>query len=146
MHCQRAFLPHFPVLQENFFLDDGAYGALKIVIEAVRRRLDGAGDISELVAALREPVEAMEIRVKITADDVAAEGARVTAAFHEWMGSGAGGAAHWRLEDENYEGWRVRVAEGGEKEGWVLVRPSLHDPGKQSRGERVWRLFSLVLV
>jgi len=103
---------------------------LKIVIEAVRRRLEGSGDVSELLTELKEPVEAMEIRVQIKSQDVAAEGARVTAAFKDWMDAGAGGNEAWRLEDENYEGWRVKVAEGDGKEGWVLVRPSLHDPGE----------------
>ena len=40
-------------LQENYFLDDGAYGALKIVIEMVRRRLEGQGDIADLLTELR---------------------------------------------------------------------------------------------
>jgi hypothetical protein len=39
--------------QENYFLDDGAYGALKIVIEMVRRRLQGEPDISDLLKDLR---------------------------------------------------------------------------------------------
>jgi len=115
-------------MRENYFLDDGAYSALKIVIEAVRRRLAGQGDISELLKDLREPVEAMEIRVKIKAADVAAEGAKVTAGFKEWMDNGAGGNERWTLEEENYEGWRVKVDEGDAKEGWILVRLSLHDP------------------
>lgn len=116
-------------MRENYFLDDGAYSALKIVVEAVRRRGEGNGDISSLLESLQEPVEAMEIRVKIKAEDIAAEGKKVTAGFHQWMtNGGAGGASHWKLEDENYEGWRVRVDEGDGKEGWVLVRPSLHDP------------------
>ena len=115
-------------MRENYFLDDGAYSALKIVIEAARRRLEGLGTVSELVAALREPVEAMEIRVRIKAADAAAEGARVTAGFKKWMDAGAGGEPAWRLEAENFEGWRVRVDEGAGKEGWILVRPSLHDP------------------
>lgn len=46
-------LPHPPCPQENYFLDDGAYGALKIVIEMVRRRLEGQGDIADLVKELR---------------------------------------------------------------------------------------------
>eukprot|EP00887_Chlorella_sp_A99_P007210 scaffold2.g7210.t1 len=115
-------------MRENYFLDDGAYVALKIVIEMVRRRLEGQTDIHELLKDLQEAEEAMEIRVAIKAPDVRAEGERVTAAFREWVLAGAGGAMHWRLEDENYEGWRVRVAEEGGKEGWLLVRPSLHDP------------------
>lgn len=40
-------------LQENYFLDDGAYGAVKIIIEMVRRRLEGEGDISDLLKDLR---------------------------------------------------------------------------------------------
>ncbi len=115
-------------MRENYFLDDGAYSALKIVIEAVRRRLAGQGDISEMLKDLREPAEAMEIRVRIKAADIAAEGQKVTAAFKLWMDAGAGGNAKWVLEKDNYEGWRVKVDEGDGKEGWILVRPSLHDP------------------
>ncbi|KAI7839500.1 hypothetical protein COHA_006767 [Chlorella ohadii] len=115
-------------MRENYFLDDGAYGALKIVIEMVRRRLEGQGDIADLLQELREPAEAMEIRVAIQASDVRAEGERVTAAFKQWVDAGCGGASHWKLEDENYEGWRVKVLEGDGKEGWLLLRPSLHDP------------------
>lgn len=115
-------------MRENYFLDDGAYGAVKVVIEAVRRQLEGAGDIGELLADLREPVEAMEIRVAIKAEDARAEGERVTAAFKEWVDAGCGGNDSWQLEAENYEGWRIKVAEEGGKEGWILLRPSLHDP------------------
>lgn len=119
-------------MKENYFLDDGAYSAVKVVIEAVKRRLElgpGKGDISALLANLKEPVEAMEIRVKILADDVRAEAEAVTAAFHDWVVSGAGGNDMWRLEDENYEGWRVVIDEGGGgRKGWLLLRPSLHDP------------------
>ena len=44
---------HAMSAQENYFLDDGAYGALKIVIEMVRRRLEGAGGIGDLLEDLR---------------------------------------------------------------------------------------------
>jgi phosphomannomutase len=114
-------------LRENYFLDDGAYGALKIVIEAVKRRLDGGQDIAELLETLKEPQEAMEIRFRITAEDVRGEGERVTAAFKEWMASG-NAPTSWKMEDENYEGWRVSIDEGDGDQGWLLVRPSLHDP------------------
>lgn len=43
--------------------------------------------------------------------------------------AGCCGASHWQLEKENYEGWRVKVDEGDSSEGWILLRPSLHDPG-----------------
>ncbi len=114
-------------LRENYFLDDGAYGALKIVIEAVKRRLDGGQDIAELLETLKEPQEAMEIRFRITAGDVRGEGERVTAAFKEWMESG-NAPKSWTMEADNYEGWRVSIDEGNGDQGWLLLRPSLHDP------------------
>ena len=109
-------------------MDDGAYGALKIVIETVKRRLAGDGDISDLLKDLKEPREAMEIRVRILASDVQEEGAKVTAAFKSWVDNGAGGNSDWVLEEENYEGWRVKIKERDGNQGWLLVRPSLHDP------------------
>lgn len=115
-------------MRENYFLDDGAYGALKIVIEAARRKIEGIGSVSSLLEDLKEPVEAMEIRVKILAEDVAAEGQKITADFKDWLDAGAGGYSDWLLEAENYEGWRVRIKEESGKEGWLLLRPSLHDP------------------
>jgi hypothetical protein len=108
-------------LRENFFLDDGAYGALKIVIESVKRRLEGGDDIAELLASLKEPKEAMEIRIKILADDVRSEGDAVTAAFKEWV-EGGNAPATWTMEAENYEGWRVAIDEGDGNSGWLLVR------------------------
>ena len=53
-----------------------------------RRRLEGHGDVAELLAELREPAEAMEIRVALQAADVRAEGERVTAAFKSWVLAG----------------------------------------------------------
>eukprot|EP00889_Picochlorum_renovo_P002781 jgi/Picre1/29811/NNA_005193.t1 len=90
-------------LRENYFLDDGAYGALKIVIEAVRRRIEGEPDISVLLEDLQEAKEAMEIRVKILADDVQSEGIKITRHLkmaRRW----SGGNDSWSLEPENYEG------------------------------------------
>jgi hypothetical protein len=69
---------------------------------------------------------------------------RRVCSFNPWQGStslpcspppaGCGGASHWALEADDYEGWRVRVQEEGGKEGWILLRPSLHDPGASGRG------------
>ncbi len=115
--------------RENHFLDDGAYSALKVLAEAAVRRRAGLGPVTELIAGLAEPAEAEEARFRIRGADVAAGGAAAPAAFREWVLAGAGGKKEaWRLEEENHEGWRVRVAEGGGAEGWLLVRPSLHDP------------------
>ena len=54
-------------MKENHFLDDGAYSAVQIIIETVRRRLAGEGDISiELLKQLKEAKDANEFRLKIT--------------------------------------------------------------------------------
>ena len=54
-------------MKENHFLDDGAYSAVQIIIETVRRRLAGEGDIAiELLKQLKEPKDASEFRLKIT--------------------------------------------------------------------------------
>ena len=42
-------------MKENYCLDDGAYIAVKIIIEAVRRRLSGGKGISDLLSELRAP-------------------------------------------------------------------------------------------
>jgi len=48
--------------------------------------------------------------------------------FQAWVEAGAGGAAGWAMEAENWEGFRVAVDEGEGRRGWVLLRASLHDP------------------
>lgn len=54
-------------MKENHFLDDGAYSAVQIIIETVRRRLAGEGDIAvELLKDLKEAKDASEFRLKIT--------------------------------------------------------------------------------
>ena len=52
-------------MKENRFLDDGAYMAVKIVIEMVRRRREGLGGIRQIIEDLKEPLEAKEYRIKI---------------------------------------------------------------------------------
>lgn len=64
-------------MKENYNLDDGAYIAVKIIIEAVRRRKAGGGGISDLLSELKEPLEEAEVRLKISADDFKSKGAEV---------------------------------------------------------------------
>lgn len=52
-------------LKENMFLDDGAYMAVKIVIEMVRRHIEGAGSIGDIIKDLKEPLEAKEFRIRV---------------------------------------------------------------------------------
>ena len=114
-------------LKENFFLDDGAFMAVKLLVEAVRSKQAGGGGLGALIAALEEPREELEVRAGISADDFVAVGSEVIAAVAAWVAE-AGEGLGWSPEEENHEGLRVRISEGDGREGWFLVRQSLHDP------------------
>lgn len=109
--------------KENFFLDDGAFLATKIVIEATRLKKEGMG-ISSLTSELSEPAESMEYRLPINAkgEKVKKIGEAVLSTLEEWTkdeGSNYGAV----LEEPNYEGVRIKFPNG-----WLLLRMSLHDP------------------
>ena len=107
-------------LKENYFLDDGAYLAAKVVAEAARLKKDGR-HIEDLIADLEEPAEAKEFRLAVNASDFAAYADTVLAGLEEAVASGK--APGMTLEQPNYEGVRVNC-----EEGWFLIRKSLHDP------------------
>ena len=53
-------------MRENHFLDDGTYSASQIIIELVKRRLEGKGDVTtDLLEQLKEPAESREFRLRI---------------------------------------------------------------------------------
>lgn len=120
-------------MKENHNLDDGAYIAVKIIIEAVRRRREaeggggGRGNISDLLAELKEPLEESELRLKILSDDFKPKGAEVLRAFEAAVLEGSAFTGCVPVE-ENFEGYRVRKDEGDGRWGWFLLRQSLHDP------------------
>ena len=105
-------------LKENYFLDDGAYLATKIVILLAKLHKQGKR-IDDLISELKEPAESVEIRIPIMLSDFTAYGEDVIARLTEY----ANGRDGWEVEKENYEGVRINV-EGG----WFLLRLSVHDP------------------
>lgn len=109
-------------LQENYFLDDGAYLMVKLLIELARARRDGR-TLESLLAGLKEPVESMEFRMALNAADFAAYGNEVIAALAEYAKARPG----WTLAEPNYEGVRVNL-DPTHGDGWFLLRLSLHDP------------------
>lgn len=113
-------------MKENYMLDDGAYLVVKIIIEMVRLRLTGdPRGIGGLLDGLDTPLEEHEFRLNfIDEADFSEYGAGVVKAFPEFAASVDG----WRVEETNYEGFRVDVDEGDGKAGWLLLRQSLHDP------------------
>jgi phosphomannomutase len=119
-------------MAENAYLDDGTYSASQIVIAVARAKREGRGtDVAAgPLADLVEPADSVEFRLRLLDPDFQAASARVLAAFHDWVAAGGAGP-DWRLEPENYEGWRAAVDESGTPggtRGWALLRGSLHDP------------------
>ncbi len=107
---------------DNYYLDDGAYLAVQIVISAAKLKAKNK-DITSLIKGLKKPAESVEVRFRIKADDFKTYGMRVIEAFEEWVSHTKG----LEIVKPNYEGVRVNFKTGG-KEGWFLLRMSLHDP------------------
>jgi phosphomannomutase len=116
-------------MSENYDLDDGAYLAVKIIIEAVRRRIANEPSIGQVLETLEEPLEEAEVRLKIVDPDFKAYGGNVIESLLETVNDtdhplfGKSSPA-----EDNYEGLRVCVDEGDGNKGWFLLRCSLHDP------------------
>lgn len=125
--------------KENYFLDDGAYLATKIVIKTAQLHAAGQA-ISSVIADLEEPLEAREVRFPIAGENFGEVGDRVITelqAFVQSFAAGAGAAGHGAadsadgpalsLVEPNFEGVRIRFNRG-HGDGWCLLRKSLHDP------------------
>ena len=107
-------------LKENYFLDDGAYLATKIVIRYAQLRRQGR-TLADLLEGMREPLEARELRFRLLPEDGKVAGAAVLEALARY----AAGQPGWSAAPENYEGLRYAVPA---QKGWFLLRMSLHDP------------------
>jgi phosphomannomutase len=107
-------------LKENYFLDDGAYLIVKILIEMSKLKKEGK-DIDYLIKNLKHPKESKEIRIKIADDDFKAYGQSVIDNLKESSRKVEG----WNIEPQNYEGIKINCAK---EEGWFLLRLSLHEP------------------
>ena len=111
--------------KENYFLDDGAYLATKIVIKAAQLKKSGVG-LDVILSSLEEPKEAIEKRFSIDREDFAVYGDFVLEKLTEWVIE-EGTAIGASLVLPSYEG--VRINFNSEKvKGWCLLRKSLHDP------------------
>lgn len=97
-------------LRENYFLDDGAYMAMKIIIEMVRRTLGGSTtDIGSLIQDLEEPKERIEMRINILSKprDAKQRGAETIEAFRKFIVDGH--LTGWQLDSC---GENCRVSDG----------------------------------
>ena len=109
-------------LYENYFLDDGAYIIVKLVIELVKARREGK-QLTHLIDGLREPAEGREARLPVNCPDFAPLTQSVLDHVAEYFSSLDG----FSIVPNNFEGVRVN-ADSLHGDGWFLIRRSLHDP------------------
>lgn len=119
--------------KENYFLDDGAYLATKIVIKAAKLKAVGE-KLDVILKSLEEPKEAVEYRFPIMTDDFGSYGDEVLKDLEEWAKKGktacpvCGEEIQLEVVEPNYEGVRINFRKEGKLSGWCLLRKSLHDP------------------
>lgn len=111
-------------LKDNYYLDDGAYLAIKLVVALAQARRDGKS-LKDLIEKLPPPGNEEEIRFKISDENFKEYGTQVLKTFRE-RAQEAG-----CVLPESFEGVRISfkggaLADGAE--GWLLLRLSLHDP------------------
>lgn len=104
-------------LSENYYLDDGAYLAVKLIIAAAKAKREGK-NLSSLIANLKYPLEEKEIRIKIVADDFKNYGEKALKTFEERARE-----KEIKIAAPSYEGVRLVFPHG-----FALLRMSLHDP------------------
>ena len=107
-------------LKENYYLDDGAYLAVKLVTALANAKHDGK-NIESLIAKLPPLIEETEVRFTIRGADFKDYGAAVLQSVKERAQK-----AGFDLP-ESYEGVRISF-KNAEAQGWMLLRLSLHDP------------------
>ncbi|KAK4264015.1 hypothetical protein QN277_029357 [Acacia crassicarpa] len=137
-------------LKENYFLDDGAYMVVKIIIEMVRMKLEGSEKgIGSLIEDLEEPKESVELRMNIISEPrhAKAKGSEAIETFRNYIEEGR--LKGWELDscgdcwvsdgclvdtndtptaiDAHMYRAKVRDEETGEY-GWVHMRQSIHNP------------------
>lgn len=108
-------------LSENYFLDDGAYMAVKILIALALAKREGK-ELASYIEKLPAGFEEREYRFKIEGDDFGAYGKEVLEQFEKRAKEKG-----YYVVPNSYEGIRLRF-ESEEVGGWVLLRLSLHDP------------------
>ena len=111
-------------LKDNYFLDDGAFLAVQLVIALAKAARQGK-KLQSLIEKLPPAGEEAELRFKINDENFKEYGKNVLEQFAE-RARDVG-----CLMPESYEGIRISFKGGPEAdgaEGWLLLRLSLHDP------------------
>lgn len=109
-------------LRENYFLDDGAYLVTRFIIQMAKLRKENKS-LSDMIAALKEPVESNESRLTILTEDFRSYGNKVIDELMLYAQS----EPSFHIAPDNYEGIRVSF-DPEDGDGWFLLRLSLHEP------------------
>ncbi len=105
-------------LSENYYLDDGAYLAVKLLIALAKANKRGKSLFS-FIEKLKKPLETLEYRLAIKGvDDVKAYAEKILEAFKKRAKENS-----IMIAEPAYEGVRLLFADG-----FALLRMSLHDP------------------
>ncbi len=108
-------------LSENYYLDDGCYLAVKLLIAAANAAKEGR-KLNSYIEKLKKGFDEREFRMKLLGDDFTEYGKNVLKVFEE-----RALAMGLDVAPNSYEG--VRISFNTEEiRGWLLLRLSLHDP------------------
>ena len=108
-------------LSENYFLDDGAYMAVKLLIALALAAKEGKA-LASFIEKLEKGFEEREYRFKIACEDFKAYGKNALATFENRAKEKG-----YDIAPNSYEGIRITF-NTDEVQGWLLLRMSLHDP------------------
>lgn len=108
--------------KENYFLDDGAYLIVKIIIKLAELKAQGK-ELEDLIKDLKEPAEEKALRFNILAEDFKAYGEAVI----EKLEKGAILKENWIVADDSCEGVKITITDA-DADGFFILRLSVHDP------------------
>lgn len=107
-------------LKENYYLDDGAFLAVKLIVALAKAKKQNK-KLDSLIEKLPPLIEEGEFRFKINTEDFKSYGKTVLETFKTRA------KEKKYIIPENFEGIRLSFDDENCK-GWILLRMSLHDP------------------
>jgi phosphomannomutase len=130
-------------LSENYFLDDGAYMAVKLIIALAQARNENK-HLASYIESFEKGYDEREYRFKIEGDDFKAYGNNALKAFEA-----SAKEKGYNIVPNSFEGIRISF-DTEDIKGWLLLRMSLHDPQMplNIEGEREGdadKIFDIVL-
>lgn len=108
--------------RENYFLDDGAYLIVKIIIKLAELKAQGR-ELEDLIKNLKEPAEEKALRFNILAEDFREYGETVI----DKLQKGAILKENWIVADDSCEGVKITITDA-DADGFFILRLSVHDP------------------